>query len=287
MVFGPRGALASHREALQTLCLALNMCYALRILAMPLMRILLLARASQWSALRTFALLCQPGRCVDPLVSISCWALNIRFALRILAMLLMRILVLARALQSSALRTYALLCQPGRCVDPLVSTSCWALNMRYALRILAMPLMRILVLAHALQLSALRTFALLCQTGRCVDPLVSISCWALDMRFALRILAMLLMRILVLARALQSSALGTFALLCQPGRCVDPLVSTSSWARGRCLVFSWGVVGPTSTLFAGPPPFPSTLLGGGSGWLPLSGLPWIPASLAGFTLGST
>ena len=146
-----------------------------------------------------------------------------------------------------------------------LQTLCLALNVCYALRILAMPLMRILLLARALQLSALRTFALLCQPGRCVDPLVSTSCWALNMRYALRILAMPLMRILVLAHALQLSALRTFALLCQPGRCVDPLVSTSCWARGRCLVFSWGVVGPTSTLFAGPPPFPSTLLGGGFG----------------------
>ena len=64
-----------------------------------------------------------------------------------------------------------------------------------------------------------------------------------------------LIRIFLLARALQLSALRIFALLCQTGRCVDPLVSTSCWARERCLVFSWGVVGPTSTLFAGPPPF--------------------------------
>ena len=64
-----------------------------------------------------------------------------------------------------------------------------------------------------------------------------------------------LMRILLLARALQLSALRMFALLCRTGRCVDPLVSTSSSARGRCLVFSWGVIGPTSTLFAGPLPF--------------------------------
>ena len=37
----------------------------------------------------------------------------------------------------------------------------------------------------------------------------------------------------------------------------------------------------------GPSALPSTLLGEGSGWLPLSGLPWIPASLAGFMHGST
>ena len=109
-------------------------------------------------------------------------------------------------------------------------------------------------------------------------------CLTLNICYALRILAMPLMRILLLARALQLSALRMFALLCQTGRCVDPLVSTSCWARvGLLLGCRRSRVHPVR----GPSALPSTLLGEGSGWLPLSGLPWIHASLAGFTHGST
>lgn len=58
--------------------------------------------------------------------------------------------------------------------------------------------------------------------------------------------------------------------------------------RGGGVWFSLGVpVGPMSTQFAGPPPLTGTLIGEWFGWLPLSGLPCIPACLACIMQSST
>ena len=111
-------------------------------------------------------------------------------------------------------------------------------------------------------------------------------CLALNICYALRILAMPLMRILLLARALQLSALRMFATLPDWPVCW-PFGKYLLLGEGKVLGLLLGCRRSHVHPVRGPSALPSTLLGKGSGWLPLSGLPWIPASLAGITHGST